>query len=53
MSVYIGQLTRRPLKGVHRGSEGEGWGERVHVIENRQGVGQGSSEMGGGRGAKL
>lgn len=36
MSVYIGQLTRkRPLKGVHRGSGGEGWGEGAHVSEDK------------------
>lgn len=36
MSVYIDQLTRkRPLKGVHRGSVGEGWGEGAHVSEDK------------------
>lgn len=34
--MYIGQLTRkRALKGVHRGSGGEGWGEGAQVTENR------------------
>lgn len=34
--MYIGQLTRkRLLKGVHRGSGGEGWGEGAHVSENK------------------